>query len=240
MEDLKADLKNMDLNKAKSDLDPNEYDLIQKPRTKFTSNVLRRAIPHLNIQDKIGTISMNNMNVLSRLGFGVGTSKGAIEKKEGPKKIYSASILKVPSLNSGSLNNIGAGGIRKKQSGLIKANLESKTGVGAIEEQEEGDGDSDKINSEEDENKSNDESSDSSDSSFGLDQNEDEEALYKKIQETSKEVNQAKEAKDKGEHLDDLVDQEMIDLLNVCKRLHCPKIEALGNKMVKFGENKSK
>lgn len=46
-----------------------------------------------------------------------------------------------------------------------------------------------------------------------------------------------KDAKDKGEHLDDLVDKEMIDLLNVCNRLHMPKIETLESKMVDFGEN---
>jgi hypothetical protein len=46
-----------------------------------------------------------------------------------------------------------------------------------------------------------------------------------------------KDAKDKGEHLDDLVDKEMIDLLNVCNRLHMPKIETLESKYVNFGEN---
>jgi len=28
----------------------------------------------------------------------------------------------------------------------------------------------------------------------------------------------------------------MIDLLNVCKRLHCPKLENIANKYVYFGE----
>jgi hypothetical protein len=28
----------------------------------------------------------------------------------------------------------------------------------------------------------------------------------------------------------------MIELLNVCKRLHCPRIEAIQNKLVYFGE----
>jgi len=44
-----------------------------------------------------------------------------------------------------------------------------------------------------------------------------------------------KDAKDKGTHLDDLIDREMIDLLNICKRLHCPKIEQLSDKFVNFG-----
>lgn len=46
-----------------------------------------------------------------------------------------------------------------------------------------------------------------------------------------------KDAKKKGEHLDDLVDEEMISLLNVCKRLHVPKLEALASKFVDFGPN---
>ena len=44
-----------------------------------------------------------------------------------------------------------------------------------------------------------------------------------------------KEAKGKGEHLNDLIDNEMIELLNICKRLHCPKIESLQDKFVYFG-----
>jgi hypothetical protein len=55
---------------AKSVQDPSEIDVVNKPRNKFTANVLRRAIPHINIQDKIGTISMNKLNVLSCLRLG--------------------------------------------------------------------------------------------------------------------------------------------------------------------------
>ena len=46
-----------------------------------------------------------------------------------------------------------------------------------------------------------------------------------------------KDAKDKGTHLDDLVDKETIVLLEMCKRLHKPRIETLKSKMVKFGDN---
>lgn len=46
-----------------------------------------------------------------------------------------------------------------------------------------------------------------------------------------------KDSKKRGDHLDDLVDKEMIDLLNVCKRLHCPKEETLRKKFVNFGPN---
>ena len=46
-----------------------------------------------------------------------------------------------------------------------------------------------------------------------------------------------KDSKDKGQHLDDLVDKEMIDLLSVCNRLHMPKLESIESKFVNFGEN---
>ena len=42
-----------------------DFDIIKKPRTNFTNNVLRRAIPKVNIQDKINSISVNKLNVLS-------------------------------------------------------------------------------------------------------------------------------------------------------------------------------
>ena len=47
-----------------------DFDIIKKPRTNFTNNVLRRAIPNINIQDKIGSISMNKLNVLSAMRLG--------------------------------------------------------------------------------------------------------------------------------------------------------------------------
>ena len=45
------------------------------------------------------------------------------------------------------------------------------------------------------------------------------------------------EQKEKGTHLDELVDKEMVQLLNVCQRLHCPKLETLSKKFVNFGPN---
>lgn len=45
-----------------------------------------------------------------------------------------------------------------------------------------------------------------------------------------------KDAKQKGEHLNDLVDEEMIELLNVCKRLHMPRSEALKDKFYNMGK----
>jgi len=60
-----------------------DCDIIKKPRTNFTNNVLRRAIPNMNIQDKIGSISMNKLNVLSamRLGGTAGSVNGFDSKK---------------------------------------------------------------------------------------------------------------------------------------------------------------
>ena len=45
------------------------------------------------------------------------------------------------------------------------------------------------------------------------------------------------EQKDKGTHLDELVDKEMVQLLNVCQRLHCPRLDTLESKFVNFGPN---
>lgn len=49
-------------------------DVIKKPRTNFTNVVLRRALPNINIQDKIGSISMNKLNVLSAMRLGTGSA----------------------------------------------------------------------------------------------------------------------------------------------------------------------
>uniref|UniRef100_A0A7S3N2S9 FCP1 homology domain-containing protein n=1 Tax=Strombidium inclinatum TaxID=197538 RepID=A0A7S3N2S9_9SPIT len=219
----------MNIKASKSDMDPSDFDIIKKPRTKFTSNVLRRAIPKLNIQDKIGSISMNKLNVLSVMRLG--STSGSNEKYV-PKKINTVAILpKIMSLDSGSLQNIMPSNSKKPSSSAIgKPDVGQAKPLEIIRDDDESD-------DENDENESNDDSSGSSDSSFGLD-NDDEEKLYNQIQVSQKEAQDFKDAKNKGEHLDDLVDQEMVELLNVCKRLHCPKIEHLQSKMVKFGEGK--
>ncbi len=220
----------MNTKASKSDMDPTEFDIIKKPRTKFTSNVLRRAIPKINIQNRIGTISMNGLNVLSAIRLG---SASGSNEKFAPKKIKTVSILpKITSLDPGSLQNIMPSTSKKPSSSAIgKPEGNQAKQLEVIEAEDSGDDDDD------DEEKSNDDSSGSSSSSFGLD-NDDEDKLYNQIQISQKEAQDFKDAKNKGEHLDDLVDQEMIELLNVCKRLHCPKIEALQSKMVKFGEEK--
>jgi len=89
---------------------------------------------------------------------------------------------------------------------------------------------------EDDLDKSNSDSSEDDDSSIDMDGDE-EERLYAQILQDQDKARDLKEAKKKGEHLDDLVDKEMIELLNVCRRLHCPKIEAIADKFVTFGPN---
>lgn len=66
---------------------------------------------------------------------------------------------------------------------------------------------------------------------------EDEDKMYQNILKEQNKADQMKDAKEKGQHLDDLVDKEMIELLNVCNRLHMPKLESIESKFVNFGEN---
>jgi TFIIF-interacting CTD phosphatase-like protein len=87
---------------------------------------------------------------------------------------------------------------------------------------------------EESDNSQSDSDSMSSGSSMGLD-GEDENTLYQKMLLQQTQQKEENEARKKGQHLDDLVDKEMIELLNICKRLHCPKLEAIQHKMVEFG-----
>lgn len=70
--------------------------------------------------------------------------------------------------------------------------------------------------------------SDSGDSSIDMDGDaDDEDKMYQKMLGEQNKADTLKDAKDKGQHLDDLVDKEMIELLNVCKRLHMPKLETM-------------
>jgi len=81
-----------------------DYDVIKKPRTNFTNNVLRRAIPKMNINDKINSISVNKLNVLSQMRLGP-SSGSHIEF--GGKKIKTLNALpKVLSLDSGAINDV--------------------------------------------------------------------------------------------------------------------------------------
>lgn len=69
---------------------------------------------------------------------------------------------------------------------------------------------------------------------------DDEEKMYAMILSEQSKANSLKDAKEKGQHMDDLVDKEMIELLNVCKRLHKPKEENIAEKYVYFGDNQNK
>lgn len=78
---------------------------------------------------------------------------------------------------------------------------------------------------------------DSGESSIDMDCGEDEDKLYDKFLNLQNQNASLKDAKEKGTHLDDLVDKETIVLLQMCQRLHKPKIETLKSKFVKFGPN---
>lgn len=71
-----------------------------------------------------------------------------------------------------------------------------------------------------------DEDDDSGESSIDMD-GDDEEKLYDKFLNLQNQNASLKDAKQKGTHLDDLVDKETILLLGMCKRLHKPKLESI-------------
>ena len=59
-------------------------DVIMKPRTNYSSNVLRRALPQgVNIQQKKESITMLKLKVLTQLKF----SKDYPGSGEGPRKV---------------------------------------------------------------------------------------------------------------------------------------------------------
>ena len=79
-------------------------DIIRKPRTNFSSTVLRRAVPVLNVKDKIGSISINNLGVLSAMR--IGPTGGSSYDIGAQKKVYTLTYLpKVQSLDSGMISS---------------------------------------------------------------------------------------------------------------------------------------
>ena len=84
-----------------------DIDLVMKPRTNFTNNVLRRAIPNINIQDKIGSISMNKLNVLSAMRL---SDDGSHQQREVKKVRTVSNLPKVMSLDSRMMKDILGGG----------------------------------------------------------------------------------------------------------------------------------
>jgi len=95
--------------------------VIKKPRTKFTTNVLRRAIPDLNIQDKIGSISLNKLNVLSAMRLGPTAGSETQINSSTTKKVKTVMNLpRMLSIDQGGLDNILGPKKQKKPSGMIK------------------------------------------------------------------------------------------------------------------------
>ena len=75
----------------------------------------------------------------------------------------------------------------------------------------------------------------SNESSVDLDDGLNEEEMYKRILSDQDEAKKMKDSKKKGEHLNDLVDHEMIELLNVCKRLPYPRLDSIKEKFYRMG-----
>lgn len=190
----------------KVSLNDADCDIIKKPRTNFTNNVLRRAIPNMNIQDKIGSISMNKLNVLSAMRLG-GTA-GSVNGFDSKKIKTVNNLPKVQSLDSRMMDDILPKTTQKKSSGNhirdvqnnqknIKT-LASAKGLDGIEEGKAGDEDVEEDSAEDDvgfrkikskvskgsssdDGSSDDGSSDSGDSSIDMDGDDDEEKLYEAI-----------------------------------------------------------
>lgn len=210
----------------------------------------------MNIQDKISSISMNKLNVLSAMRLGP-TSGSSMSFKDNQIKTV-GNLPKIHSLDSRMLNDILPAKKVKEVERSTGQKLQAPVqGLAGIEEGKMGDEDLDDGSEKSDEvfNKQkprdgddssgkiddSDDNSDSGESSIDMDGDEDDEQkLYAQILSEQNKAATLKDAKQKGEHLDDLVDKEMIELLNVCKRLHCPKIESLVSKMVCFGPNPTK
>lgn len=93
------------MDSKQSEDDQDLFDVIKKPRTKFTNSVLRRAVPNINLQDKIGSISMNGLNVLSALRFG-GASATHLKLNEIKKIKTVHNLPKMLSLDSRMMDGI--------------------------------------------------------------------------------------------------------------------------------------
>ena len=211
------------------ELDVDGYDVIKKPRTQFSSNVLRRAIPKMNAQDKVSTMSMNGLNMLSALRLNDPMKSNA--SISNPKAVFSVSCLpRMISLDSKAINkNI----LADESGGPTQANAGKQEPVNkklaGISEGSDSEGSSD-------DNEDRDDSGSGSDeSSIDLDEGNDMEKMYQDILQNQSKAKKIKDAKNKGEHLDDLVDQEMIELLNVCYRLHMPSMESIRDKCYNMG-----
>ena len=90
------------------------------------------------------------------------------------------------------------------------------------------------------EKKEDEEKGSSEDEESSVDASDDEEAAYQSVLNEQKQATEMKEAKQKGEHLNDLVDNEMKQLLMRCKKFPLPTEAELKPRYVEFGENPEK
>jgi hypothetical protein len=224
-DDITSSLNKMNLNSASDD-----FDIIKKPRTNFTNNVLRRAIPKMNIQDKISSISMNKLNVLSAMRLGP-TAGSSVSFNDNKIKTV-GNLPKIHSLDSRMMGDILPDKKKDKKEERSTGQISKPVqGLAGIEEGKMGDEDLDDVSEKSEEvfNKQkpkgadeddssgkvdSDDNSDSGESSIDMDGDEDDEQkLYAQILSEQNKAATLKDAKIKGEHLDDLVDKEMIELL---------------------------
>lgn len=208
-------------------LNDDELDIIKKPRTQYSSNILRRVIPNFNKKDKLSSISMNGLNVISALRLGTGGSNNNMKQK-----IFTVNSL--PKIQSLDARGIKAAIANSNNNGPDVAPRKG-TNTDLIDIAEK-DSDSSASSFDEDSDKKNSDSDSDGSSSIDMDNGGDDEGkLYQQILQGQAKAKEMLDAKEKGTHVNDLIDQEMIDLLNVCKRLHCPTLESIQDKFYKMG-----
>lgn len=93
------------------------FDFIMKPRTNYSSNVLRRALPGVNIQHKKDSITMTKLKVLTSLRLG--ESRGGDTGHQMPRKVKTVQqIPKMLSIISPSSGKKGGDQLMKVVSGI--------------------------------------------------------------------------------------------------------------------------
>ena len=86
-------------------LQSSSFDIINKPRTNYSNNVLRRAVPNANILKKIESISMSKLRVLTYLKFqGDGEKHRRVRTVDTIPKILTI----VPGLKRNNMGSIAA------------------------------------------------------------------------------------------------------------------------------------
>ena len=80
-----------------------ELDIIRKPRTNFSSKVLRKVVPNMNVMNRVASISMNKLNIMSSLNLYCGPSDDKIVKIHTVQE-----IPKMHSMDPGMMDKFGA------------------------------------------------------------------------------------------------------------------------------------